>query len=100
MANLPYIPSAEVPRLMPEVSQHEPSLALDGGPDGLDLYRRLAPSAIQHLAPGRWALFECGHDQTDALATLLTDAGFEGVQTTKDLGGTPRIVEARRPEGP
>jgi release factor glutamine methyltransferase len=94
-ANLPYIPSAEVPKLMRSVRDFEPWIALDGGPDGLDLIRRLSSSLPAHLAPGGVALLEVGHDQAPAVRSLLGASGLARVEVHRDLAGVDRVVEAR-----
>lgn len=93
-ANLPYIPSADIADLQPEVRDFEPRLALDGGPDGLDLVRRLISQAVRPgvLAPGGRLLLEIGMGQADATRDLLLAAGFTDVAARRDLGGIDRIV--------
>jgi release factor glutamine methyltransferase len=93
VCNPPYIPSADINTLEPEVSRWEPRLALDGGPDGLALVRRLVTAAAARARRG--LLLEVGHDQADAVAAMLTAAGFVGVTTWKDLGGHTRVVGGR-----
>ena len=67
VANPPYIPTGEIEALAPEVRDHEPRLALDGGPDGLAAYRRLAPEILRVLKPGGVFAVEIGHDQGQAV---------------------------------
>lgn len=93
-ANLPYIPSGQLPSLMREVRNHEPALALDGGPDGLVLIRRLIADLPRVMAPGGVVALEAGHDQLEAVAALLTAAGFAEVRVKKDYGGQPRVASA------
>ncbi len=97
-ANLPYIPSADLAGLQPEVRDFEPRLALDGGADGLDLVRRLIAqvAAPGVLAPGGGVFLEIGVGQADATAALLADAGLEPARRA-DLAGIPRVVAGRRP---
>jgi release factor glutamine methyltransferase len=95
VANLPYIPTADIAALAPEV-RSEPRLALDGGRDGLDLVRRLVTAARGALAPGGAIVLEIGIDQAAATAALCAAAGLEDVRTRADLGGVDRIVSARR----
>lgn len=95
VSNPPYIPTAVIEGLEPEVSRHEPRLALDGGPDGLDVYRALVPAARARARAG--LLLEVGHDQADAVSALLTAAGFTDVTTWKDYGGHRRVVGGRVP---
>ena len=90
-ANLPYIPSGELAALPPEV-RVEPTLALDGGPDGLALVRRLVAEAPALLGPGGVLALEIGAGQAPATAELLRAAGFTDVQTRRDLGGVERVV--------
>ena len=94
VCNPPYIPTAEIPHLQPEVSQHEPKLALDGGPDGLDFYRKLIPTSIERGATQ--IHLEVGHDQADAVLGLLSTAGFSSTGTVADLGGHQRVVYGTR----
>ena len=95
-SNPPYIPSADIAGLAPEVRGHDPRLALDGGADGLDAYRRLAAVAARRLAPGGLALFEVGAGQAGAVAALLGEAGLAALPPRADLGGVMRVVAARR----
>ena len=81
-ANVPYVPSGVIATLPTDVRDHEPHLALDGGPDGLDVLRRLAPRAPHWLAPGGALLCEIGEDQADAAAALLAGAGLAEVPST------------------
>ncbi len=90
-ANLPYIPSAEIATLAPEV-RNEPHEALDGGRDGLDLVRRLITAAPQHLRRGGALLLEIGAGQHLAVEALLRAAGFVDVQSHQDLAAIPRVV--------
>ncbi len=96
VSNPPYIPSGEIANLQPEVREHDPRAALDGGPDGLDVLRRLAKDAAAHLNPGGTLVMEIGHDQSAAVEALLRETGWEMVAFHKDLQGIARIVEARR----
>ena len=90
LANLPYV--ADGAALPPEVARYEPPAALFGGPDGLDVIRRLVACAdrVPLLA------LEIGFDQADAVATLVSEAGFESVQRLRDLAGHERVVVGRR----
>ena len=91
------MPSGAIATLPTDVRDHEPLLALDGGPDGLDVLRRLAPRAGHWLAPGGWLLCEIGEDQAEAAAALLTAAGLAEVAVHPDLAGRDRVLEGRRP---
>jgi release factor glutamine methyltransferase len=97
-ANLPYIPSADIDGLDPEVRLHEPRAALDGGPDGLDLVRRLIEQVVARrcLAPGAWLLLEIGIGQAATVEALLRAAGFAEVATRSDYSRIPRIVGGRQ----
>ena len=92
VSNPPYIPRDEIPSLMPEVSRHEPRIALDGGVDGLDCYRQLAPQIAARLAPGGLALLEVGQAQAEDAAAILAAAGLEPAGVRADLGGRKRCV--------
>ncbi len=94
VSNPPYIPSRDIDTLQAEVRDHEPRAALDGGDDGLAVYRRLVPDARRARAG---ALFEVGAGQAADVAALLTQAGFVDVKIWKDLAGTERVVGGRSP---
>jgi release factor glutamine methyltransferase len=95
-ANLPYIPTGELAGLAPEV-RAEPALALDGGPDGLDLVRRLVAAAPPLLRAGGALALEIGAGQADATAALLEAAGFQDLRRRRDLAGVERVVSGVRP---
>jgi release factor glutamine methyltransferase len=92
LANPPYIPSAEIPALMPEVAVHEPASALDGGVDGLNAYRRLLEALPALLAPGGRAVFELGLGQSGAVTALARAAGLRVAGLKPDLGGVDRAI--------
>ena len=92
VANPPYIPTEVIETLDPEVRDHDPRLALDGGPDGLDPYRVLAPEILRVLKPGGMFAVEIGHDQSADVEALFRQAGASGVRTIKDLGLRDRVV--------
>jgi len=92
VSNPPYIPSADIPGLMPEVRDFEPHLALDGGSDGLDAYRALARQAGQLLQPGGWLLVEVGFDQAAAVSKLWEQAGLTEIFVRRDYAGIERVV--------
>ncbi len=96
VSNPPYIRTDVIPELDPEVREHDPVLALDGGPDGLDAYRHLAPEIFRLLKPGGRTLLEIGFDQSAEVEALMNAAGFAEVVTYKDLSDQPRIVSARK----
>lgn len=95
VANPPYVATADIAELAPEIRDHEPRLALDGGPDGLAAYRRIASAMPQLLVPGGTCAFEVGAGQAEAVAALLAKAGLVDLSTRLDLGGIPRVVTAR-----
>lgn len=96
VSNPPYLPTAIVPELEPEVRAHEPRLALDGGPDGLALIRRIAATARRCLMPsGALALETAGDAQAEAAAALLRGAGLQAVAVRADLAGVDRFVAGR-----
>ncbi|MBS0658550.1 MAG: peptide chain release factor N(5)-glutamine methyltransferase [Verrucomicrobia bacterium] len=95
VANLPYIPSAEIPTLSREV-QHDPHLALDGGPDGLRLVERLLAQATRALVPGGWIGLELALGQAPQVEAMCRAAGLVGPTTSPDLAGIERFVFAER----
>jgi len=94
ISNPPYIRHDVIATLMPEVRDHEPRIALDGGDDGLTFYRRIAESAPAHLAKGGRIFLEIGYDQGEAVASILADAGFADINIVKDYSGNDRVVVA------
>ncbi|MDY0339818.1 MAG: peptide chain release factor N(5)-glutamine methyltransferase [Coriobacteriia bacterium] len=95
VSNPPYIPSGDLPDLPPEILGYEPGLALDGGPDGLDVFRRIADAADAWLAPDGGLAFELDSGCVAAAAAEL-EARFEEVTVRRDLVGRERIVYARK----
>lgn len=95
VSNPPYIPTATLSQLQPEVAQHEPKMALDGGNDGLDAIRHLMATAPQFLqAEGLW-ITEIGSDQGELVKDLLTQSGnYDNIEIIKDLAGIPRFAVA------
>jgi release factor glutamine methyltransferase len=98
VSNPPYIPSAEIADLAPEVRDGEPRLALDGGADGLNCYRRLALQALRALRPGGWLAVEVGRGQAPEVETLWQEAGWGEVGVRHDLAGIERVVCGRKGE--
>ncbi len=94
LSNPPYIATSSIPELMPEVREHDPFIALDGGTDGLDAYRAIAKHAADYLAPGGLLAFEIGAGQAGALSALLLESGFADPQVERDLAGLERVVFA------
>ncbi|MGF7146103.1 release factor glutamine methyltransferase [Anaerotaenia torta] len=96
VSNPPYIPSGEIRELMPEVRDHEPRMALDGGGDGLLFYRRISEAAKRHLNREGYLFYEIGYDQGEAVRQILQREGFADIEIKKDLSGLDRVVSARR----
>ena len=92
VSNPPYIRRDDFTRLMPDVRDFEPQLALESGSDGLDAIRRLVGQAPTHLTSGGHLALEHGMDQQDAVVALMKDAGFRGIVRGLDLGSRPRFV--------
>ena len=88
VANLPYVPDGE---LVAREVQHDPSTALYGGPDGLDIIRRFVADALPHMAPGGLALLEVGHDQGEQVCGMMRAAGYERVELRRDMSGAARF---------
>ena len=96
VSNPPYIPSAVIETLAPEVRCSEPRMALDGGRDGLDFYRRIISQAEDHLVIGGRLMLEIGYDQGAAVSALLEEAGYYGIEIIRDYGGNDRVATATR----
>ena len=96
VSNPPYIPSADIAALEPEVREHDPLRALDGGPDGLEPYRILAAELPRLLVPGGLAAFEVGQGQAEDVAALVEAQGLGETAILCDLGGVKRCVRARK----
>ena len=94
ISNPPYIRTEVIETLAPEVRCAEPRLALDGGEDGLDFYRRIIQEAPAYLVIGGRIMLEIGYDQAADVSLLLQDAGYYGIEAIKDYGGNDRIVTA------
>ncbi len=95
LANPPYIADHEWQELPGDVRRYEPAVALRGGADGLDCYRRLVPAAPRYLRPGGLLALEIGWRQGDAVRGLLRETGaFSGIEVRPDLAGHPRLVTA------
>jgi release factor glutamine methyltransferase len=98
VSNPPYIPSGDIAGLQIEVRDHDPRLALDGGFDGLDFYRKLSEVGLAWLRPGAWMLMEFGDGQALALVDLFSGAGWNDISVEKDLSGRDRVLIVRRPQ--
>jgi release factor glutamine methyltransferase len=96
VSNPPYVCRAEIERLAPEVRDYEPRIALDGGEDGLDFYRRLASAAGDVLGGDGVVAAEISHGQGGEVAEIFADAGFRVVGTEGDLAGIERVLLVRR----
>jgi len=93
VSNPPYIPTADIAALQPEVRDYEPHDALDGGPDGLDCYRALVPQSLGHLAPGGWLMVEVGIGQAAHVKEIFSQSGrFTELFIAPDPSGTGRVV--------
>lgn len=94
VSNPPYIPSAVIETLMPEVREHEPVSALDGDADGLKFYREIIKNANKYLTNQGQIFFEIGCEQAADVSALLRNTGFQNICVTKDLAGLDRVVSA------
>ena len=92
-SNPPYIPTADIGSLQPEIRNHEPIRALDGGDDGLDIIRRIAAQAKGYLKPRGALLIEFGEGQEEAMRGILSNGGFRDILLLFDLAGKPRVVK-------
>lgn len=92
VSNPPYIRPDVIETLDPEVKDHEPRMALDGGEDGLDFYRRIIDGTPAYIKKGGYLLFEIGYDQGRDVANLMERAGYIGVKVVQDLAGLDRVV--------
>jgi release factor glutamine methyltransferase len=92
IANPPYLPTAVLSSLPPEVAEFEPRAALDGGPDGMVVIRRLVGAAPSVLRRGGWLMMEIGEDQAGSLASLMAAEGFTGIRARRDLAGVERYI--------
>lgn len=97
LCNPPYIESGMMPQLQPEIRDHEPALALDGGPDGMKFFNRIIPTAAERLRPGGFMILEMGPEQAPALTELMaSQPALENIVVTRDYSGRDRVVSARR----
>jgi release factor glutamine methyltransferase len=92
VSNPPYIETAVIEELMPEVREHEPISALDGMEDGLYFYRKIVDKAKDYIRKGGYLFFEIGYNQGEAVSRLMNDAGFSHVKIIKDYAGLDRVV--------
>jgi release factor glutamine methyltransferase len=94
VSNPPYVPARDKNTLQREVRDYEPEIALYGGDDGLEIYRRLIPDAARLLAPGGWLVLEIGYALADSVRALLS--AWKDVEIRTDLAGLPRVILAQR----
>jgi release factor glutamine methyltransferase len=95
VSNPPYVPASDKAKVQREVREYEPEVALYGGDDGLEIYRRLIPEAQRLLTPGGWLVMEIGYTLGDAVSDMLV--AWKDVEIRTDLAGLPRVVLARHP---
>jgi len=97
VSNPPYVTRSALTELQPEIVRHEPHLALDGGPDGLNSYRAIIGAAGSHLAPGGALLLEIGSDQREAVLRIAAQAGgYDDARCVADYAGRDRVVALRK----
>jgi len=96
VSNPPYIPSDEIPKLQPEVSEFEPISALDGMEDGLYFYRKIVKESVNYLEYNGLLIVEIGFDQGESVPELFKNAGFVDIEVVKDLSGNDRVVKGRK----
>lgn len=92
-ANPPYIVRNEIETLMPEITEHEPHLALDGGEDGMDFYRKIVREAPTYLYPGGRLMMEFDDLEAEPVAEMMKNAGFTEIEIHRDLAGLRRVIE-------
>ena len=97
VSNPPYIERKVIPTLMEEVREYDPYIALDGGEDGLDFYRRIIGGAQDYLNRGGQIFLEIGSEQAKAVSELLREAGFKEIDVCRDFAGLDRVVSGRLP---
>ena len=98
VSNPPYIPTGEIPGLMPEVRDFEPVDALDGKEDGLYFYRIITEKSPEYLTSDGYLYFEIGYDQGEAVSAMMRQCGYTQVEVIKDLAGNDRVVKGRKKE--
>ena len=95
VSNPPYIPKQEIETLMPEVRDHEPRMALDGGDDGYDFYRKIVERAAEYLFEDGRLMMEIGCDQGNEVYTIMKENGFTNIEIKKDLAGLDRVIAGK-----
>ena len=98
VSNPPYIPTGEIPGLMPEVRDFEPVDELDGKEDGLYFYRIITEKSPEYLTSDGYLYFEIGYDQGEAVSAMMRQCGYTQVEVIKDLAGNDRVVKGRKKE--
>jgi release factor glutamine methyltransferase len=100
LSNPPYICRSDIEELTREVKDHEPRLALDGGEDGLDFYRRMSRQVPSYLRKGGWLLVEIGQGQGTEISTLFEQSGcFSAPELVRDLSGIERVIKVQKAAG-
>lgn len=94
ISNPPYVGEADADKVQRQVREFEPKIAVFSGHEGLDIYRRLIPQALDHLRPGGWFVAEIGYSEEEKVKALLE--GWSSIQVTPDLQGIPRVIAARK----
>lgn len=94
VSNPPYIREDVIPTLMEDVKNYEPMIALSGGEDGLDFYKRITKESVCLLEKGGLLAFEIGYDQKDEVSEILLKSGFKEIKCIKDLSGNDRVIKA------
>ena len=98
-SNPPYVETGRPELVQREVREYEPHVALFGGPDGLDFYRRLLREGLPYVKPGGFLIFEIGYSQMEAITRLVSASSWELVDITHDLQGIPRTLTIRKASG-
>jgi release factor glutamine methyltransferase len=93
VSNPPYIREEVIPTLMEDVKNYEPYIALSGGKDGLDFYRRITKESLQVLEKGGLLAFEIGYDQREEVKAILLKSGFNSIECISDLSGNDRVIK-------
>jgi release factor glutamine methyltransferase len=99
VSNPPYIPTAQIEGLAPEIRDYEPRAAIDGGADGLSVIGRIVQAAPRHLKGGGILALEIGEEQLDSVARSFAKAGLDHIECKPDLSGAARVVVGRKPLG-
>ncbi len=96
VSNPPYIPSDEIETLAPEIKDYEPRIALEGGPDGLNFYKKIITEVPNHLIKGGFIILEMGYNQGKAISKIFSEQGFfSEIEISKDYSGKDRVISAR-----